>query len=58
MSEVFEHIPSQSVLLLCNTLVQPSQCVQVVGLGPNGWLIVVVFVLLAGVIGKRSACTL
>jgi len=30
----------------------------VVGLGPNGWLIVVVFVLLAGVIGKCSARTL
>ena len=28
---------------------------QVVGLGPNGWLVVIVFVLLAGVIGMLPA---
>ncbi|KAL0030493.1 hypothetical protein WJX79_009941 [Trebouxia sp. C0005] len=55
-SFIFTHQPGRRFHFMEYILASmDDDCAKVVGLGPNGWLIVVVFVLLAGVIGWASA---
>ncbi|DBA84760.1 hypothetical protein WJX77_002067 [Trebouxia sp. C0004] len=55
-SFIFTHQPGKRFHFMDYILASmDDDCAKVVGLGPSGWLIVVAFVLLAGVIGWASA---